>query len=51
MSSFDIIKIYITALGSPLEKLIHHNFHLIYYIIKTLTYKDFGRSVFFQCEV
>jgi hypothetical protein len=35
------------ALGSPLEEFIHHDFHSIYYIIETYTYKHLGFNVSF----
>ena len=45
------MKIHKIALGSLLVKLIHNDFHLIYYIIETYTYKHLGGSVSFQCGI
>jgi hypothetical protein len=44
--SFDIVNIHIIALGSPLEELIYHGFHSIYYTIKSHIYKHLG-GIFF----
>jgi hypothetical protein len=48
---FDIINIYIITLGSSLEEFIHHDFYLIYFTIKTYTFKHLGGSVSFECGI
>jgi hypothetical protein len=49
--SFDIVNIHIIALGSPLEELIYHGFHSIYYTIKSHIYKHLGGIFFFWCGI
>jgi hypothetical protein len=48
---FDIINIHIITLGSSLEKFIHHDFYLIYFTIKTYTFKHLGGSFSFECRI
>jgi hypothetical protein len=48
---FDIINIHIITLGSSLEEFIHHDFYLIYFTIKTYTFKHLGGSVLFECGI
>ena len=51
ISSFNIINIYIIALGSPLKKSFHCDFYLIYYAIETDIYKHLGGNVSFQFKI
>jgi hypothetical protein len=50
MLYFNIINIHIITFKKLLEKSIHHKFYLIYYLIKTYTYKHLIK-VLFTCEL